>query len=133
MSDSSSTMKNPPVDPAASLKHDYQEFLRKAATLFPKVDQKLLMNMLYYENTYSDWEGNVLLKVVYPAGTDMDRKKEWIFQKYQRMGSIEQDKTLRFKAIRTYIKDIGELLREDPEIEFITGSATLTPSEAYTA
>jgi hypothetical protein len=63
----------------------------------------------------------------------MDRKKEWIFQKYQRMGSIEQDKTLRFKAIRIYINDIGELLREDPEIEFITGSATLTPSEAYTA
>ena len=133
MSDSTSTMKNRPLDPAASLKHDYQEFLSKAANLFPKVDQKLLMNMLYYENTYSDWEGNVLLKVVYPAGTDMDRKKEWIFQKYQRMGSIEQDKTLRFKAIRMYIKDIGELLREDPKIEFITGSATLTPSEAYTA
>ena len=133
MSDSSSTMKNRPMDAAAALKQDYQEFLRKAATMFPKVDQKLLMNMLYYENTYSDWEGNVLLKVVYPAGTDMNRKKEWIFQKYQRMGSIEQDKTLRFKAIRVYINDIDKLLREDPEIEFITGSATLTPSEAYTA
>ena len=133
MSDSSSTMNNRPMDAAATLKQDYQEFLRKAATLFPKVDQKLLMNMLYYENTYSDWEGNVLLKVVYPAGTDMDRKKEWVFQKYQRMGSIEQDKTLRFKAIRMYINDIGELLKEDPQIEFITGSATLTPSEAYTA
>jgi hypothetical protein len=133
MSDSSSATENRPMDAGALLKQDYQEFLRKAATLFPKVDQKLLMNMLYYENTYSDWEGNVLLKVVYPAGTDMDRKKEWIFQKYQRMGSIEQDKTLRFKAIRMYINDIGELLKEDPQIEFITGSATLTPSEAYTA
>ena len=133
MYDSSSATENRSMDAGALLKQDYQEFLRKAATLFPKVDQKLLMNMLYYENTYSDWEGNVLLKVVYPAGTDMDRKKEWIFQKYQRMGSIEQDKTLRFKAIRMYINDIGELLREDPKIEFITGSATLTPSEAYTA
>jgi len=91
------------------------------------------MNMLYFENTYGDWEGNVLLKVVYPANIDADRKRDEIFRKYKRMGSIEQDRTVRFKAIRMYIDDIGELLNEDPDIEYITGSATLTPSEAYSA
>jgi hypothetical protein len=75
VSDSSSAIKDNSVSAGIALKQDYQEFLHKAATLFPKVDQKLLMNILYYENTYSDWEGNMLLKVVYPAGTDMDRKK----------------------------------------------------------
>ncbi len=133
MSDSSSAMTNRSMNAAIALKQDYREFLHKAATLFPNVDQKLLMNMLYYENTYSDWEGNVLLEVVYPAGIDMDRKKEWIFQRFQRMGSIEENKTVRFKAIRMYLEDIDELLREDPQIEFITGSATLTPSESYTS
>jgi hypothetical protein len=118
---------------ASELKQDYQNFMQKAATLFPKVDQKLLMNMLQFENTYSDWEGNVLLKVVYPSGTDMEKKKEWIYGKYQRMPSIEENKTARFKAIRTYIDDLDRMLSEDPEIEFITGSATLSPSEAYTA
>jgi hypothetical protein len=118
---------------ASELKQDYQNFMQKAATLFPKVDQKLLMNMLQFENTYSDWEGNVLLKVVYPSGTDMQKKKEWIYGKYQRMPSIEENKTARFKAIRTYIDDLDRMLSEDPEIEFITGSATLSPSEAYTA
>lgn len=39
---------------ASELKQDYQNFTQKAATLFPKVDQKLLMNMLQFENTYSD-------------------------------------------------------------------------------
>jgi len=118
---------------ASELKQDYQNFMQKAATLFPKVDQKLLMNMLQFENTYSDWEGNVLLKVVYPSGTDMEKKKEWIYGKYQRMPSIEENKTARFKAIRMYVDDLDRMLSEDPEIEFITGSVTLSPSEAYTA
>jgi hypothetical protein len=118
---------------ASELKQDYQNFIQKAATLFPKVDQKLLMNMLQFENTYSDWEGNVLLKVVYPSGTDMEKKKEWIYGKYQRMPSIEENKTARFKAIRMYVDDLDRMLSEDPEIEFITGTVTLSPSEAYTA
>jgi hypothetical protein len=118
---------------ASELKQDYQNFIQKAATLFPKVDQKLLFNMLQFENTYSDWEGNVLLKVVYPSGTDMEKKKEWIYGKYQRMPSIEENKTARFKAIRMYVDGLDRMLSEDPEIEFITGSVTLSPSEAYTA
>lgn len=118
---------------ASALKQDYQDFLRKASTLFPKVDQKLLLNILQLQTTYSDWEGSVMLKVVYPAGTDVDKKKEWMFQKFQRMASIEEDKTLRFKAIHIHIEDLDRLLSEDPDIEFITGSATLAPTEAYSA
>jgi hypothetical protein len=118
---------------ASELKQDYQNFIQKAATLFPKVDQKLLMNMLQFEHTYSDWEGNILLKVVYPSGTDMEKKKEWIYGKYQRIPSNEENKTGRFKAIRMYVDGLDRMLSEDPEIEFITGSVTLSPSEAYTA
>lgn len=118
---------------ATTIKQEYKNFLNRASTLFPKVDQKLLLNILQYETTYSDWEGSVLLKLVYPAGTDMERKKEWIFQKFQRMASIEEDKTVRFKAIHIHIDDLERLLSEDPDIEFITGSATLAPTEAYSA
>jgi hypothetical protein len=49
------------------------------------------------------------------------------------MPSIEENKTARFKAIQMYVDDLDRMLSEDPEIEFITGSATFTPSEAYTA
>jgi hypothetical protein len=122
-----------PASAAAELKQDYQDFLSRASTLFPKVDQKLLLNILQFETTYDDWEGSVMLKVVYPAGIDMNRKKEWIFQKFQRMASIEEDKTVRFKAIHIRIDDLERLLSEDSEIEFITGSATLAPTEAYSA
>jgi hypothetical protein len=49
------------------------------------------------------------------------------------MASIEEDKTVRFKAIHIHIDDLERLLSEDPDIEFITGSATLAPTEAYSA
>ena len=116
---------------SAKLKSRYQNFLQEAATLFPKVDQKLLLNILQFETVYSDWEGSVMLKIVYPAGTDLDTKKEWIYKKYQRVSSVEENRTLRFKGIRMYIEELEKLLKEDHEIEYITGSATLTPSDAY--
>ena len=116
---------------SAKLKSRYQNFLQEAATLFPKVDQKLLLNILQFETVYSDWEGSVMLKIVYPAGTDLDTKKEWIYKKYQRVSSVEENRALRFKGIRVYIEELEKLLKEDQEIEYITGSATLTPSDAY--
>src|SRR5215208_8495336 len=117
---------------SSKLKTSYEAFLQEAATLFPKVDQKLLLNMLQFETTYKDWEGSVMLKIVYPATiSDIDAKKDWIYKKYQRVSNIEEDRTLRFKAIRMYVEEIEKLLKEDPTIEYITGSATMTPSDAY--
>jgi hypothetical protein len=110
----------------------YQNFLDELVSLFPKVDQKLLLNMLQFETSYDDWEGSVMLKVIYPAEkVDIESKKEWIYKKYQRVATVEENRTLRFKGIRMYIAEIESMLREDPDIEFITGSATLTPSDAY--
>jgi hypothetical protein len=113
------------------LKTAYQNFLNELASLFPKVDQKLLLNMLQLETSYSDWEGSVMLKVIYPANIDIESKKEWIYKRYQRVATIEENRTLRFKGIRMYITELESMLKEDTDIEFITGSATLTPSDAY--
>jgi hypothetical protein len=117
---------------SSKLKTAYETFLQEAATLFPKVDQKLLLNILQFETTYQDWEGSVMLKIIYPATiSDIDAKKDWIYRKYQRVSTIEENRTLRFKAIRMYIEEIEKVLKEDPTIEYITGSATMTPSDAY--
>ena len=117
---------------SSKLKTAYNTFLQEAATLFPKVDQKLLLNMLQFETTYQDWEGSVMLKIIYPATiSDIDAKKDWIYRKYQRVSTIEENRTLRFKAIRMYIEELEKVLKEDPTIEYITGSATMTPSDAY--
>ena len=116
---------------AKELTQEYASFLDRAAALFPKVDQKLLLKILQFQTTYNDWEGNVLLKLVYPAGVDVEKKKEWIYDKYQRIPSVEQNKTIRFKAIRMYVEELYKIVAEDPEIQFVTGSVSLSPSEAY--
>ena len=117
---------------SSKLKTSYETFLQEAATLFPKVDQKLLLNILQLQTNYQDWEGSVMLKILYPATiSDIDAKKDWIYRKYQKVSTIEENRTLRFKAIRMYLEEIEKLLKEDPTIEYITGSATMTPSDAY--
>jgi hypothetical protein len=119
---------------SAALISKYRQFLQQASNLFPKVDQKLLMNILQFQVTYDDWEGSVLLKIVYPADkVDMNAKKDFIYNKYQRVPTVEVDKTLRFKGIRIYVEELEKMLNEDPDIQYITGSATLTPSDAYSA
>lgn len=114
------------------LKMKYKQLLDESAALYPKVDQKLLIDILKFESTYKDWEGSVMLKIVYPADrVDMKGKKEWIYSRYQRVPSEEKDRTLRVKLIRMYLKDLESLLAEDSDIEYVTGSATLTPTDAY--
>jgi hypothetical protein len=111
---------------------EYNNFLKDMQRNFPRVDQRLLIDIFYFQVTYKDWEGSVLLKLVYPRDkVDINSKKEWIYSKYQRVPSIEEERTLRFKAIRMFAQELERLLLEDPEIEYITGSATLTPSDAY--
>lgn len=63
----------------------------------------------------------------------MEKKKEWIYQKFQRLGSIEEDRAIRLKAIHIYVEDLDRLLSEDSDIEFVAGSAIMAPTEAYSA
>jgi hypothetical protein len=123
-----------PPDNANRVKLRYKELMEESATLFPKLDQRLLIDILKFETTYKDWEGSVMLKILYPSyGIDIDRKKDWIYSRYQRVPSIEENRTLRVKLIRMYLKDLESLLADDSDIEYITGSATLAPTDAYAA
>jgi hypothetical protein len=116
------------------LKASYQKFLNESAKLFPKVDQKLLLNMLQFESNYKDWEGSILLKIVYDsnANVDTEQKKEVIYQRYQKMPDvIDEDRSLRVKVIRMYIKELEKLLNSDKDIVYLYGSATLSPTDSY--
>ena len=115
---------------AIKIKEDYQNFLKEAQTLMPKVDSTLILEMLYYQTRYPDWEGSVGISIVYPADLDINQKKEWIYQKYQRMSKVEEEKTLKFKAIRMSIEELGKMLDEDPDIQYVSGKATLAPTDS---
>jgi hypothetical protein len=47
------------------------------------------------------------------------------------MSKVEEEKTLKFKAIRMSMEELGKMLDEDPDIQYVTGSATLTPTDSY--
>jgi hypothetical protein len=130
----STSSPNNGITAGEQLKSSYKHFLAECAKLFPKVDQKLLLDMIYLETTYKDWEGSVLLKIVYSSNSQVDttQKKEEIYQKYQKMpDEVIEDRTLRVKLVRMYVKTLEELITSDSDIEFITGSATLAPSDSY--
>jgi hypothetical protein len=119
---------------AAERLKSYTNFLGEWAKLFPKVDQKLLLDMIYLETSYKDWEGSVMLKIVYSSNSKVDtnQKKEEIYKKYQKMpDEVIEGRTLRVKLIRMYIKNLEKLISSDKDIEFVTGSATLAPSDSY--
>jgi hypothetical protein len=92
--------------------------------------QRLLLDIIKYQTTYQDWDGSVLLKFVYPSNKiDLEsKKKNWVFSKFSRVPSVEEDRTLRFKGIRIDLHVLEQVTHEDNDIEFITGSATLSPS-----
>lgn len=131
---SPSSSTNNGITAAERLKSAYTNFLGECAKLFPKVDQKLLLDMIYLETSYKDWEGSVLLKIVYSSNSKVDtnQKKEELYKKYQKMpDEVIEGHTLRVRLIRMYIKNLEKLISSDKDIEFVTGSATLAPSDSY--
>ena len=130
----SSSSSSDVIPATKQLKASYQKFLNDSAKLFPKVDQKLLFDMLQFESNYKDWEGSVLLKIVYDsnANVDTEQKKEIIYQRYQKMPDVvNEDRSLRVKVIRMYIEELEKLLNSDKDIVYLYGSASLSPTDSY--
>jgi superfamily II DNA or RNA helicase len=121
-----------PSSSASQMRSDYQNLMRKAESLFPKVDQTLLMDMLKLETKQKGWQGTVILEIRYPEDrVRLEEKIDKLYNKYERVPSEKDDRTLRFKAVNIDIEELERLLKEDPEIEHITGSAEQTLKDEY--
>ena len=121
-----------PSSPASQMRLDYQNLMRKAKSLFPKVDQTLLMDMLKLETKQKGWQGTVILEIRYPEDRVLlEEKIDKLYNKYERVPSEKDDRTLRFKAVHIDTEELERLLKEDPEIEHITGSAEQTLKDEY--
>ncbi len=114
------------------LKSDYQNLIKKAANFFPKVNQNLILDILKLETTYKDWKGSVILEIKYPEGkVELDTKINKLYDKYERSASEKDERTLRFKALHMNIEELENLLKEDPEIEYISGSAEHSAKDEF--
>jgi hypothetical protein len=114
------------------LKSDYQNLIKKAANFFPKVNQNLILDILKLETTYKDWEGSVILEIKYPEGkVELDTKINKLYDKYERSASEKDERILRFKALHMNIEELENLLKEDLEIEYISGSAEHSAKDEF--
>ena len=93
-----------------------------------------MIDILKFETTYKDWEGSVMLKIVYPADRfDIRIKKDFIYTRYQRVPSVEERRTLRVKLIRMYLDDLERLLIDDPDSKICNWLGNFGTHHAYAA
>ena len=72
----SDSPSNTSLNASERLKSIQENFLAESSKLFPKVDQKLLLDMIQLETSYKHWEGSVLLKIVYSSKSKVDTNKK---------------------------------------------------------
>ena len=111
---------------------EYQNFIKRISQLIPKVDQDLVLQILKFQTTKEEWRGSVTLRIKYQKNLEIDlnSKKGKLYEKYKMLPSEMDDRTLRFKALGVYLEDISEL-SQDPEVEYIGGSAAPSQKDQY--
>jgi|ERR671911_192526 Fe-S-cluster formation regulator IscX/YfhJ len=111
---------------------EYQNFKKRISQLIPKVDEDLVLQILKFQTMKEEWPGSVTLRIKYQKDleTDLNTKKEKLYEKYKMLPSEMDDRTLRFKALGVYIEDISEL-SQDPEVEYISGSAEPSQKDQF--
>jgi hypothetical protein len=111
---------------------EYQNFIKRISQLIPKVDQDLVLQILKFQTTKEEWRGSVTLRIKYQKNLEIDlnSKKGKLYEKYKMLPSEMDDRTLRFKALGVYLEDISEL-SQDPEVEYIGGSAEPSQKDQY--
>ena len=111
---------------------EYQNFKKRISQLIPKVDEDLVLQILKFQTMKEEWPGSVTLRIKYQkdSETDLNTKKEKLYEKYKMLPSEMDDRTLRFKALGVYIEDISEL-SQDPEVEYISGSAEPSQKDQF--
>lgn len=74
----------------------------------------------------------MILEIRYPQGrVSLDEKIDKLYDKYERVPSEKDERTIRFKAVHIDIEELERLLRNDPQIEHIDGSAEQTQKDEY--
>ncbi|MGC1133023.1 MAG: hypothetical protein WA941_09375 [Nitrososphaeraceae archaeon] len=111
---------------------EYQSFKKRITELIPRMDTDLILEILKFQTMKDKWPGSVTLRIKYKRNleTDIDTKKKRLYEKYKMLPSEIDDRTLRFKALGVYLKDITEL-SQDPDVEHISGSAEPSQKDQY--
>lgn len=99
---------------------------------FPHVDENLILDILRLEHFKPNWQGTATIEIKYKRNSsNLKEKKDRLYEKFDMLPMEKDEKTLRFKARKMYLRDIEEFFENDSDIEYLTGSARPTEDDQY--
>jgi hypothetical protein len=104
-----------------AVESDYDKSITEISNKMHKIDQRLVIQTLYFERTLSNVEPQVELHIHYKLGSDLDRKK---YELSKRCGFLIAGE--RNNGLRVGLMILGTIyaISQDSEIEEIPGSAS---------
>lgn len=101
----------------------YDYVLENISSKLQKIDPGLAMRVMEYERKFSDVAPAVNLHVHYKAGTDSEKKLDQLRSRYGYCMAKEGKSSLLAQGNMS-LKTI-EAISNDPEVETVTGSASI--------
>ena len=116
----------------SQIETQYDEFVREFGTQLEKVDVSLALQTMYYQRKFQDTKPKVDLRVCYREGTDLERKRLQLDKHFacvsttffkKQYGIPECDRALKVECLADL--DTIHKISKDPDVDFITGSASI--------
>ncbi|MDQ2684496.1 MAG: hypothetical protein M3Y25_01485 [Thermoproteota archaeon] len=115
-----------------SIESQFKSLVKNIKEGFPHVDENLVLDILRLEHFKPNWQGTTTIEIQYRKDSaNLQEKKDKLYDKFNMLPMEKDERTLRFKAKKMYLQDIEEFFENDPDIEYLSGSARLTEDDQY--
>jgi lipopolysaccharide assembly outer membrane protein LptD (OstA) len=114
------------------IESQFKSLVKNINEYFPFVDEILILDILRLEYFKPNWQGTTTIEIQYrKVSVNLEEKKDRLYDKFNMLPMEKDERTLRFKAKKMYLRDIEEFFDNDSDIEHITGSARSTEEDQY--
>ncbi len=115
-----------------TIESQFKNLVKNIKEGFPHVDESLVLDILKLEHFKPNWQGTTTIEIQYKKDvSSLQEKKDKLYDKFNMLPMEKDERTLRFKAKKMYLRDIEEFFENDSDIEYLTGSARPTEDDQY--
>ncbi|HYL65752.1 MAG TPA: hypothetical protein VEU72_01210 [Nitrosopumilaceae archaeon] len=105
-----------------TIETQYDNFISEVSNELQKVDPQLAMQVMYYERRFTDVDPHVELHIHYKEGTNLDKKKDELDERYGLLLGKEGNHGMRAVGIMN-LNRIYEISTDD-DVEEVSGFAS---------
>ena len=115
-----------------NIERQFNNLVKSIKEDFPHVDENLVLDILRLEYFKPKWHGTTTIEIQYKKDlVNLEKKKDRLYDRFNMLPMEKDERTVRFKAKRMYLREIEELFENDPDIDYLTGSARPTEDDQY--